>query len=51
MSRWQTEKHFTSWLGLAPQTHQSGKMASNGKTKRERKRKTKMLGLTLVKAV
>ncbi len=24
MSCWQTEKHFTSWLGLAPNTHQSG---------------------------
>lgn len=25
MSRWPTEKHFTSWLGLAPGSHQSGK--------------------------
>jgi transposase len=24
MSHWKTEKHFTSWLGLAPNTHQSG---------------------------
>lgn len=24
MSKWKTEKHFTSWLGLAPNTHQSG---------------------------
>lgn len=24
-SVWPTEKHFTSWLGLAPGTHQSGK--------------------------
>lgn len=24
MSHWNTEKHFTSWLGLAPNTHQSG---------------------------
>lgn len=24
MSNWKTEKHFTSWLGLAPNTHQSG---------------------------
>lgn len=25
LSRWPTEKHFTSWLGLAPGQHQSGK--------------------------
>lgn len=25
MSRWHTHKHFTSWLGLAPGSHQSGK--------------------------
>ena len=25
MSAWPTEKHFTSWLGLAPGSHQSGK--------------------------
>jgi transposase len=25
MSRWPTEKHFTSWLGLAPGSRQSGK--------------------------
>jgi transposase len=25
MSSWKTEKHFTSWLGLAPGRHQSGK--------------------------
>lgn len=25
MSRWPSEKHFTSWLGLAPGSHQSGK--------------------------
>lgn len=25
MTKWPTEKHFTSWLGLAPGTHQSGK--------------------------
>jgi transposase len=24
MSHWKTDKHFTSWLGLAPNTHQSG---------------------------
>lgn len=25
LSNWSTEKHFTSWLGLAPGQHQSGK--------------------------
>ncbi|MBK9249150.1 MAG: transposase [Ignavibacteria bacterium] len=25
MSRWLTEKHFTSWLGLSPGSHSSGK--------------------------
>ena len=31
LSRWQTEKHFTAWLGLAPNSHQSG--ISNKKKK------------------
>lgn len=26
LSKWKTEKHFTSWLGLAPAQHSSGKM-------------------------
>ena len=26
LTRWETEKHFTSWLGLAPGQHTSGKM-------------------------
>lgn len=26
LTRWRTDKHFTSWLGLAPGKHQSGKM-------------------------
>lgn len=26
LSKWASEKHFTSWLGLAPGQHQSGKM-------------------------
>lgn len=26
LSKWPTEKHFTSWLGLAPGQHHSGKM-------------------------
>jgi len=29
LSRWKTEKHFTSWLGLAPGQHNSGKMHRN----------------------
>lgn len=37
LSKWETEKHFTSWLGLAPGQHSSGKMQrskrKNGKPK------------------
>lgn len=33
MSTWKTEKHFTSWLGLAPKQHNSGKMKRNYKPK------------------
>lgn len=29
LSRWPTEKHFTSWLGVAPGQHWSGKMRHN----------------------
>lgn len=29
LSRWESEKHFTSWLGLAPGQHTSGKMKKN----------------------
>lgn len=29
LSKWPTEKHFTSWLGLAPGQHHSGKMKKN----------------------
>lgn len=29
LSKWETEKHFTSWLGLAPGQHQSGKKSKN----------------------
>lgn len=29
LSRWKSEKHFTSWLGLAPGQHTSGKMKKN----------------------
>ncbi len=36
-SKWPTEKHFTSWLGLSPKKHQSGKLKkskrNNVKTK------------------
>lgn len=31
LSRWPTEKHFTSWLGLSPGQHHSGKMKKNSK--------------------
>ena len=37
MSAWKTAKHFTSWLGLAPNIHQSGKVNK----KRRRKAKTR----------
>lgn len=33
LSKWETEKHFTSWLGLAPGQHSSGKMRRNNKKK------------------
>lgn len=29
LTKWQTEKHFTSWLGLAPGQNRSGKMNKN----------------------
>ena len=29
MSLWPTAGHYTSWLGLSPRTHQSGKMRKN----------------------
>lgn len=35
LSRWQSEKHFTAWLGLAPGRHESGK-----RRKRVARRKT-----------
>jgi transposase len=33
LKRWATEKHFTSWLGLAPGQHWSGKMRRNKRKK------------------
>lgn len=29
LTRWETEKHYTSWLGLAPGQHDSGKKKKN----------------------
>jgi len=29
LTKWKSEKHFTSWLGLAPGQHRSGKMNKN----------------------
>jgi len=29
LKKWKTEKHFTSWMGLAPKQHHSGKMRRN----------------------
>ena len=31
LNKWKTEKHFTSWLGLSPGQHNSGKMRRNKK--------------------
>lgn len=31
LRKWETEKHFTSWLGLSPGQHQSGKMRQSKK--------------------
>ena len=31
LSKWETEKHFTSWLGLAPGQNNSGKKKKNAK--------------------
>lgn len=33
LSRWESEKHYTSWLGLAPGQHMSGKMKRNKRKK------------------
>jgi transposase len=33
LTRWPTEKHFTSWMGLSPRKHQSGKSNKNRKRK------------------
>lgn len=33
LSKWPTQKHFTSWLALAPKQHNSGKKKRNYKTK------------------
>lgn len=33
LNKWPTEKHFTSWLGLSPGQHNSGKMRRNAKKK------------------
>ena len=33
LTRWPSEKHFTSWLGLSPGQNNSGKMRRNAKKK------------------
>ena len=33
LKKWPTEKHYTSWLGLSPGQHNSGKMRRNAKKK------------------
>jgi len=36
LTKWPTDKHFTSWLGLAPGSRQSGKRRANVKRSRNR---------------
>ena len=36
LTKWRTEKHFTSWMGLAPGSHQSGKRHRPVKRSRNR---------------
>jgi transposase len=36
LTKWRTEKHFTSWMGLAPGSHQSGKRKRSAKRSRNR---------------
>lgn len=36
LSKWPSEKHFTSWTGLAPGSHQSGKRHRSSKRRRNR---------------
>lgn len=33
LTRWPSEKHYTSWLGLSPGQHNSGKMRRNARKK------------------
>jgi len=33
LTRWPSEKHYTSWLGLSPGQHSSGKMRKNARKK------------------
>lgn len=37
LTKWKSEKHFTSWLGLAPGQHNSGKMRKNRNKKHKPK--------------
>lgn len=36
LKKWETEKHFTAWLGLAPGSRQSGKRRGSAKRNRNR---------------
>jgi transposase len=38
MSRWKTEKHFSSWLGLSPDPHISGGKIISNRTKKSQNR-------------
>ncbi|MBC9883614.1 IS110 family transposase [Bradyrhizobium sp. INPA01-394B] len=43
LTKWPTEKHFTSWLGIAPGSAQSGKR--KGRVKRRRNRAGRIFGV------
>jgi len=43
LTKWNTEKHFTAWMGLAPGSHQSGKR--RGSVKRNRNRAGRLFGV------
>ncbi len=45
MSFWSNSKKFTSWLGAAQQTHQSGKSRNKGRTKRHKNKAAHILQL------
>lgn len=45
MSKWKTEKHFTSWLGLSPNNQITGGKIISSKTKKNKSRSSKLFRL------